>query len=54
MSLVLPCLYSELEGPALERIIDKLRNARYLSEIIIGLDAATREQFEHAKQFFLS
>lgn len=52
MSLVLPCLYSELEGPALSEIIEKLQHVPYLTEIIIGLDAANREQFEHAKQFF--
>lgn len=52
MSLLLPCLYSELEGPALEKIIEKLTHVPYLSEIIIGLDAANREQFEHAKKFF--
>lgn len=52
MCLVLPCLYSELEGPALGAIIDKLRHVPYLSEIIIGLDGASREQFEHAKDFF--
>lgn len=52
MSLVLPCLYSELEGPALDKIIDKLQHVPYLEEIIIGLDAASKEQFEHAKKFF--
>lgn len=52
MSLVLPCLYSELEGPALAAIIEKLSHVPYLSEIIIGLDAANEEQFEYAKKFF--
>lgn len=52
MCLVLPCLYSELEGPALGKIVDKLCHIPYLEEIIIGLDGATEEQFQHAKQFF--
>ncbi|MCA9229765.1 MAG: glycosyl transferase [Planctomycetales bacterium] len=52
MSLVLPCLYSELEGPALGPIIDKLCHATYLEEIIIGLDRANREQFDIARKFF--
>ncbi|TWT57870.1 Glucosyl-3-phosphoglycerate synthase [Thalassoglobus neptunius] len=52
MALVLPSLYSELEGPALERIIDKLTQATYVNEIIIGLDRANASQFEHAKKFF--
>ena len=40
MSLILPSLYSELQAPALERIIDDLCQVPYLSEIIIGLDRA--------------
>lgn len=52
MCLVLPCLYSELEGPALENIIQELSKVTYLDEIIIGLDRATEAEFEHAKKFF--
>lgn len=52
MSLILPCLYSELQGPALENIVDQLSKASYISEIIIGLDAANKEEFEHAQDFF--
>lgn len=52
MSLILPCLYSELHGPALENIIEELSKANYISEIIIGLDAANNDEFEHAREFF--
>jgi glucosyl-3-phosphoglycerate synthase len=52
MSLILPCLYSELKGPALSNIIEHLSKASYISEIIIGLDAANKEEFEHAREFF--
>lgn len=52
MSLILPSLYSELEGPALKHIVDELARVPYLSEIVIGLDRADRDQFEHAKKFF--
>jgi len=52
MSLILPCLYSELRDPALANIIKHLSEVPYLSEIIIGLDAANREEFHHAKEFF--
>ncbi len=52
MSLILPCLYSELQGPALGNIIEHLSKASYISEIIIGLDAANKEEFDHAKAFF--
>lgn len=52
MSLVLPSLYSELEGPALDNIINELTQVPYLSEIVVGLDRANQEQFEHAREFF--
>lgn len=52
MALVLPSLFSELEGPALENIIDQLCEVPYLDDIIIGLDRADKEQFEYAKNYF--
>ena len=52
MALVIPALYEELERPALSHIVDELAKVPYLSEIIIGLDQATEEQFAHAKDFF--
>ncbi len=52
MSLVLPSLFSELEGPALAHIVDELSRVPYLTEIVIGLDRADKEQFEYAKSYF--
>ena len=52
MALVLPSLFSELEGPALGRIVDELSKVKYLRKIIIGLDRADKEQFKHAKHYF--
>ncbi|MBR9842095.1 MAG: glycosyl transferase [Rhodobacteraceae bacterium] len=52
ISLILPSLYSELEGDALPKILDELAQVPYLHRIIIGLDQANEEQFRHAKQFF--
>lgn len=52
MSLVLPCLYSELSGPALSNIIDELCKVPYLSQIVIGLDRATEYEYKHALEFF--
>ncbi len=52
MALILPSLYSELEGPALPKIVEELKHATYISEIIVGLDQADENQFEHAKTFF--
>ncbi|MEL0637199.1 MULTISPECIES: glycosyl transferase [Marinomonas] len=52
MSLILPCLYSELETDAMPNIIEHLKKVTYLEEIIIGLDRATEEQYRHALEFF--
>lgn len=52
MSLVLPCLYSELETDAMPRILDELSRVPYLHRIIIGLDGANEAQYRHAKEFF--
>jgi glucosyl-3-phosphoglycerate synthase len=52
MSLILPCLFSELEGSALSKIIDELGRVKYLDRIIIGLDGASEIQFEYAKKYF--
>ncbi|KHF24938.1 glycosyl transferase [Solemya velum gill symbiont] len=52
MALVLPSLFSELEGPALPKIVDALQHAYYIGDIIIGLDRCDSEQFAHAQQFF--
>ncbi|MGP6087414.1 glycosyl transferase [Antarctobacter jejuensis] len=52
ISLVLPCLYSELEGPAMGNILDELSKVTYLHRIIIGLDRADEAQFRRARDFF--
>ncbi len=52
ITLVLPCLFSELEGPALSRIVDELAKVPYLHRIIIGLDQADETQYRTAKNFF--
>ncbi|TXS91304.1 glycosyl transferase [Parahaliea maris] len=52
MGLILPSLYSELEGEALPRIVDQLAAVPYLSQIVVGLDRADRGQYESALEFF--
>ena len=52
MALVLPSLFSELEGPALSTIVDELTHVPYLEEIVIGLDRADVNQFRHALDYF--
>jgi glucosyl-3-phosphoglycerate synthase len=52
MGLILPSLFSELEGEALPNIIDEIAKVPYLSQIVIGLDRADKAQFQHAGEFF--
>ena len=52
MALVLPSLFSELEGEALPRILEELAEVPYLAEIVIGLDRADESQYRQALQFF--
>ncbi|MFL2859227.1 MAG: alpha-amylase family glycosyl hydrolase [Pontiellaceae bacterium] len=52
VSLVLPSLYSELEGEALPRIVQILSEMDYINQIIIGLDRATLKEYKHALDFF--
>ncbi len=52
IGLVLPSLFSELEGPALEHIVDELSTVDYLDEIVIGLDRADENQYRYALDYF--
>ncbi|MFM2477514.1 glycosyl transferase [Celerinatantimonas sp. MCCC 1A17872] len=52
MTLILPSLFSELQRPALTQIVEELKHVPYLSEIVIGLDNATRDEYLYAKEFF--
>ena len=52
MALVLPSLFSELEGEALPNIVKELSKVNYLNEIVIGLDRASEEEYRQALTFF--
>ncbi len=52
IELILPSLYSELEGVALKNIVSCLSNVKYLNHITIGLDKADKSEFIKAKKFF--
>ena len=52
MELILPCLYSELEGNALPNIVNEISKTNYLNHIIIGLDRANEDQAKKAWKFF--
>lgn len=46
--LLLPALYSEFEGPAMPRIVEELKKADYLHQIVLSLDRASEEEFRYA------
>ncbi|WJG11122.1 glycosyl transferase [Aliiglaciecola sp. LCG003] len=52
LGLLLPSLFSELEGIAMPNIVDNIQHVPYLNEIVIGLDRADESQFKHALKFF--
>ncbi len=52
ITLILPSLFSELEGEALPNILDELVQVRFLHRIVIGLDQADEAQYRHARAFF--
>jgi glucosyl-3-phosphoglycerate synthase len=52
ITLILPSLFSELEGPALANIVDVLSEVKYINHIIIGLDQASEAEFAFARGYF--
>ena len=52
IALVLPSLYTELEGDALGGIVRELKEVKYIEEIVITLGPALKEEFRRAKEFF--
>lgn len=52
IALVLPCLYSELQGPALGGIVEHLKHVTYLNEIVIAIGRASALEFRRAKEYF--
>ena len=54
IELILPCLFSELQGAALKKIVICLSEVKYLNHITIGLDKANKSEFKEAKKFFSS
>lgn len=52
IALVLPSLYSELAGEALTRIVDQLKDVKYIKEIVITLGPASDKEYQNARQFF--
>jgi glucosyl-3-phosphoglycerate synthase len=52
IALVLPSLYSELEGEALKGILRELKQVKYLKEVVVVLGPCSKKEFDHARKFF--
>ncbi|MBI2901439.1 MAG: glycosyl transferase [Planctomycetes bacterium] len=52
VTLLLPCLWSEFEGPAMPRIVEQLKQVKYLRQIVLVLAKANEEQLRKARAFF--
>jgi glucosyl-3-phosphoglycerate synthase len=50
ISLVLPALYSEFEGPAMPQILEEVSKVPYLSQVVIALGQADAQQFADARR----
>ncbi len=51
-ALLIPCLVSELERPALARICDEVAQAPYLDTVLISLDRADEAGYRGALEYF--
>jgi glucosyl-3-phosphoglycerate synthase len=54
ISLLLPCLYSELQNPpVLDRIVDEIQKVSYLRCVVVALGGTKEKvQFQEAKEYF--
>jgi glucosyl-3-phosphoglycerate synthase len=52
ITLVLPSLFSELQGEALQGIIKELSRIEYIREVVVTLGPTTAEEFQEARKFF--
>ena len=50
--MILPSLFTELEGKALPKIIDEISKVKFLQNIVIGLDKANQKNLRLQEIFF--
>ncbi len=55
ISLVLPCLHSEIKGPGLHKIVEVLRELSYLNHIIVSVSGTqNHDEYRAVRDFFRS
>jgi glucosyl-3-phosphoglycerate synthase len=53
VALVLPCLASEADGPALKGIVDTLQGVRYLRQVVVAVSGTeSRDEFDRMRHLF--
>jgi glucosyl-3-phosphoglycerate synthase len=52
ISLVLPYVPVELHGPGLPRIVEEIRDVKYLKNIVVAIGRANAKEFKEARKFF--
>jgi glucosyl-3-phosphoglycerate synthase len=52
IALVLPSLFSELQGEALKNIVEELKNVKYIHEVVVTLGPSNKDEFLYAREFF--
>jgi glucosyl-3-phosphoglycerate synthase len=52
MELILPSLFSEINGTALPNIINEINKTKFLNHVVIGLDRSNDKEFKKAFKFF--
>ena len=52
MELILPSLFSEINGTALPNIINEINKTQFLNHVIIGLDKSNHKKYQTAFKFF--
>lgn len=53
ITLLLPCLYSELNNPdVLDPIVDDISRVNYIHSVVIALGGANYEEFQEARRYF--
>lgn len=52
IALLLPSLFSELGGEAMQKIIACLKEVKYIRDIVVTLGPASRDEFMQAREFF--
>jgi len=53
ITLLLPCLYSELKNPdVLDPIVDDISKVQYIHSVVVALGGASYDEFKEARRYF--